>query len=261
MLGLGADRALAKSGHQLSITTVHMSDAPGHEVGACFKINGLLSDAVRGACQSGEHPVVLAGNCNSCLGTLAGLGDDGIGVTWFDAHGDFNSPETSASGFFDGMALNIAVGRSWASATGTIPGFKPVREENTELIGVRDLDPAERQLLDESSVTVMPNDATWPAVIDSWLSATFETLGETAERVYVHVDLDVLDRDAVPANEYSPPGGLQIDELERALELIGERFVVRAAALTAYNPELDHDGRAGKAGVRVIEKLGSIVGE
>ncbi len=261
LLDLGADQALTKSGHQLSIATVHLPDPPGHEVGACLKINSLLSDAVRAACQSGERPIVLAGNCNSCLGTIAGLDDHAIGVTWFDAHGDFNSPDTSASGFFDGMALNILTGGSWTAAARTIPGFTPVREQGTVLMGVRDLDLAEQKLLDESGVIVMPNDSVRPTEVDQWFSPAVESLGKSVEEVYVHVDLDVLDRDTVPANEHSPPGGLLIEELEAALEMIGARFVVRAAALTAYNPNWDADDRAGMAGVRVLETLGEIVGQ
>jgi len=63
-------------------------------------------------------------------------------VLWFDAHGDFNTPESTLGGFLDGMALAIATGRCWTGLAATVPGFTPVAEENVVLVGARDLDRA-----------------------------------------------------------------------------------------------------------------------
>ena len=258
LLEAGADRGLKDAGHEGSLATVECADPPQHEVGAAFRLNTLLAEVVREVARRGEFPLVLAGNCNSCLGTLAGLDAEGVGITWFDAHGDFNTPETSESGFFDGMALNIATGGSWTAAARGIPGFTPVPQRTTALIGVRDLDPSEVELLNASAVAVAPNDATRVGDIKEWLSPHLDAIGKHAESVYVHVDLDVLDRDDVPANEYSPAGGLKPEELDQALATIGDRFTVLAAALTAYNPEVDGDGRAAGAALGVIERLAEI---
>ena len=71
-----------------------------------------------------RFPVVLAGNCNSYVGTLAGLETDRAGVSWFDAHGDFNTPETTTTGFLDGMGLAMASGRCWKAMPETIAWFQ-----------------------------------------------------------------------------------------------------------------------------------------
>jgi arginase len=71
-------------------------------------------------------PVVFSGNCGAAIGTAAGIGIQDLGIIWFDAHGDFNTPETSPSGFLDGMALSILTGGCWTTAASSIPAFFPI---------------------------------------------------------------------------------------------------------------------------------------
>jgi arginase family enzyme len=80
-------------------------------------------------------PLVLAGNCNTAVGTLSGADPEGLGVVWFDAHGDFNTPETTTTGFIDGMGLAIAVGHCWKAMARGVSGFSPVLEENVVIGG------------------------------------------------------------------------------------------------------------------------------
>ena len=115
-----------------------------------------LAGRVRVAVQEGSFPMVLAGNCNSCLGTVAGVGAEHLGVFWFDAHADFDDPDENTSGFFDVMGLAMLTGRGWPALRGTIPGHIPISESNVVLAGVRDLEPYQRQRLDASEVCVVP---------------------------------------------------------------------------------------------------------
>jgi arginase len=105
----------------------------------------MVAERVSEATASGSFPLVLSGNCNATVGVIAGLagasakeeGAEEVGLIWFDGHADFNTPETTTSGFLDGMGLAIAVGHCWAQMVRAVPGFRPVREKNVVLIGSR----------------------------------------------------------------------------------------------------------------------------
>ncbi len=207
----------------------------------------MLSAAVRASGDAGRFPIVLAGNCNTAVGTLAGLGADFTGVAWFDAHGDFNTPETTRSGFLDGTAVAIITGRCWTQLAATIPGFSPIPDNRVCLIGTRDLDAPERALLHESSVDVIE-----PGQLGSGLSSTLEKIREQVDSIYVHLDLDVLDSAVAPANSYALPGGLTLEDLDDALAQIAGEFRIAGVTLSAYDPAGDTFGHAADAAIRLI---------
>ena len=114
-MGNGPGHLVRKSLAQLKAAGVHIErietdDAFPLEAGTTFKVLKLLSERVRHAAQHAQFPLILAGGCISCVGTLAGLDSGATAVVWLDAHGDFNTPETTLSGFLDGMALATATG-------------------------------------------------------------------------------------------------------------------------------------------------------
>jgi arginase len=254
----GAEQALEHAGHEVSAVTIAPPQAASSEIAAIFEVNKLLATEVRDAFGSGVFPIVLAGNCNHCLGAVSGVGLAELGIVWFDAHGDFNSPDTSQSGFFDGMALHVATGNSWHALAGTIPGFRPVAERNVALAGVRDLDEAERAALDASSVVLVEESSLVSAGIEPGLAPPLDAVSSRMRDVYVHVDLDVLDPKTAPINGYQPPGGLQVSQLVDALEMVGRRFQVRAATLASYDPACDPEGGGLNAGLEVLKVFGDI---
>jgi len=257
ILEAGLTHVLDKAEDSVAVSTVELTETPQHEIGASFQLNRLIAGTVADAVAAGEFPLIVAGNCNSCIGTIAGLGAD-VGVVWFDAHGDFNTPETSASGFFDGMALNVAVGGSWSAAASTVPGFEPIAEAKCALLGVRDLDPGEKELLDRSEVVVADYVNLHAGELEHGVNRCLDAIANCTQDIYIHVDLDVLSHALVPANQFSPPGGLTPAELSCALGIVAKRFNVHAAALTAYNPEQDEKGVALAAATAVIEQLAEI---
>ena len=101
------------------------------EIARVIELDRRLSHRVRAARGRGAFPLVLASNCNSCLGSVAGIGSHGLGVVWVDAHADFYTPEDNLSGFFDVMELSILAGTGWAALREAIPGFGPVAERPT----------------------------------------------------------------------------------------------------------------------------------
>src|SRR5262249_15892482 len=149
----------------------------------------------------GAFPLLLSGNCGSAIGALAAAGA-GTGIAWFDGHGDFNTPETTVSGFLDGMALAIATGRCFRPLAASSNGVVPISDEDAFLVGARDLDPGGRSALEASHVA-------WVTVAAIRESGASEALRPAldrmrAARVHVHVDLDVHDPALAPANEFAP---------------------------------------------------------
>jgi arginase len=158
-------------------------------------------------------------------------------VIWFDAHADFNTPETSASGFLDGMALSILTGRCWPALAARLAGFEPVPERNVVLIGARDLDGPEAAALTNSAIRKIPG--TRMELLDEAVAQ----LSGRVENFYVHLDVDVLDESQGRANSYASGGGLSADELYAALELLQRSGRIRVTGITSYDPACDPEGR------------------
>lgn len=238
LVGRGLGSRIESAGYRAAGERI---EAPGSfptENGTTFELARQLSALVRESADRDAFPLVLAGNCASSLGTVAGLRADTVGVIWMDAHGDFNTPETTTSGFLDGMALSMLAGHCWVRMCGTIPGFTPVPERSVLLAGARDLDGAERKRLEASGVTTL---RAGDVVEDGRLEAALEPVLRDVDTVYLHVDLDVLDPDVARANMYPAPGGLTVDAVREVVRAAGRRSTIGAAALTSYAPGEDPD--------------------
>ena len=247
LLAAGLEQALRDNGHRVHTKVAELAADSWHsEIQTGFQLMHMLSVGVREAREAGQLPIVLAGNCNTAVGTLAGLGA-GVGVAWFDAHGDFNTPETTTSGFLDGTAVAILTGRCWKQLAVSIPGFQPIADERVCLIGTRDVDSLEGGLIAESNVDVIE-----PSMIQSALPRTLNAIGQHVDRMYVHLDLDVLDPEVAAANKLSVRGGLTIEDVEFALSLIARDFRIAGVTLSAYDPDVDTDGAAAAAAIRLI---------
>jgi arginase len=247
LLDAGLERALRENGHTVHTRIAELTADWQAEIQTSFELMRMLSGAVREAQESGRFPIVLAGNCNTAVGTLAGLGARSTGVAWFDAHGDFNTPETTRSGFLDGTAVAIITGRCWTQLAATIPEFSPIPDDRVCLIGTRDLDSLESALLDESSVDIVV-----PRQLRSSLPRVLEKIRERVDSIYVHLDLDVLDSSVAAANSYAISGGLTLEDLEDALAQIAARFRIAGLTLSAYDPAVDTSGHAAQAAIRLI---------
>jgi arginase len=249
LLAHGIPAQLEAAGHSVAVAVVEpRRDAPA-EIATAFDLMSRVSDAVRAAVRDRAFPLVLSGNCNSAVGTLSGLTPGERSVFWFDAHGDANTPETTTTGFLDGMSLAAAMGWCWRGLTAQVPGFEPVRADRVMLLGARDLDPEEKGLLDAADVKRLS-----PAgIVDGRLGRALATAPDGA--AYVHCDLDVLDPSEGQANPFPTPGGLRATELEQAIAAIGGARAIAAAAVTAYAPEYDADNRVLGAAMRIVTAI------
>jgi arginase len=210
-------------------------EGPPNEIAATFGIVRELARVVAETLEAGAFPLVLGGNCSTAIGAVTGLNRE-VGVVWFDAHGDLHTPDTSPTGFLDGMALALLIGRGWDELR---RDFATVDPANVILVGARALDPTEP--VDVYSVGV------------NQLEQALDAL--RVDEVYVHIDLDVLDPSEGQASGWSVPGGLTADELESALDSIAGRFEIPAAAVTAYDPRVDSDGRIPPIAARLANRL------
>jgi arginase len=255
LLDNGLLKLLRSRGRDLSFTALRPETDPPAEVATAFELDALVSEQVRAAIAEDAFPLVLSGNCNTSVGTLAGVGPEDLGIVWFDGHADFNTPETTTTGFSDGMGLAIVVGHCWKEMAGAVPGFSPVVEQNVVLAGAREIEPAEEERLAASGVNVVSG----PRVGQEGLRVFADTLDELKTRVgrvYVHLDLDVLDPGKVgKANEFAPEGGLGVEELEAALGMVRGRFEVAACGIASYDPTFDSDGRVLRAALACVRAL------
>ncbi|MBZ9856133.1 arginase family protein [Mesorhizobium sp. CA13] len=226
----GLVEALTMAGHDVAVEDIgKVGDAQEREIATGFAVCNAVSGEVRIARDRGRFPIVLAGNCLTSAGAVAGEGADAI--IWADQHGDLNTPDTSIYGFLDGMALATVLGLCWRPMAAAVPGFKPVDPSRCVLVNARDLDPAEKQLLDTLPVirTECPGAA----------EATEKLKAAGAQRAHMHLDLDVHDPEALQANRYVTPGGPGPEQLRQAVCAMALSVPISGITISAYDPAFD----------------------
>ncbi len=253
--GAGLSARLRQAGLSLGAeTSARLPDDERQEGRTAVNIGTLgahTAQLISAARQAGNGALVLAGDDTAAIGVVAGLqtavgAATPIGIVWLDAHGDFNTPETSYSGILAGMPLAILAGLAgplWREAAGLA---SPIATDRLVLAGTRDLDEKEAELLRSTDVRVVPagevrKGAPFADVV-AWLASRSDLL-------YLHVDLDVLDPRFVPSASTPAADGLTIDELAHAMSTVLGTGKVAAIAVTSLNPG------AGNRGQRSLESV------
>jgi arginase len=231
----------------LDVPTAPLTPEPRFLLDLCT----TLQAEVVAARKRTAFPIVLAGSCYVSVGILAGLAQpERTGVFWFDAHGDLNTPETSASGFLDGMAISLLTGRAWRHLLAALPGRAQVPESHICLIGARDIDPLEREILQNSDIHYCPPQGGAEA-----LAAALSFMRPDVRRGYLHLDLDVLDPTVGRANALAAPDGMTVEDATDAIGAIGRATTVDAAAVTAYDPGYDDPGSVQRAAFSLVTAI------
>ncbi|HET7094712.1 MAG TPA: arginase family protein [Thermomicrobiales bacterium] len=186
----------------------------------------------------GGATLVLAGDDTAAVGVVAGVqraqgADVALGLVWFDAHGDFNTPETSYSGILAGMPVAILAGLAgplWREAAGLAA---PIPTDRIVLAGLRDLDEKEADLLRSTAVRMVSAEEMrrGPALTD-----TVRRLAARCACLCLHVDLDLLDPRFVPSASTPSAGGLSVAEAAAAMRTVLETGKVATVCLTSLNP-------------------------
>jgi arginase len=251
----GVDQILRDQGCQVNVRWIESRAALPTENGTTFELIHNLAEAVRLSVSRGALPILLAGNCNSSVGAVAGIGPRQLGLVWFDAHGDFNTPETTESGFLDGMGLAMATGRCWKRVLSTVPGFAPLPEPHVLHVGARDLDIEEERMLRASDVALVTPGDLGAADIEVAIETALLELRKRVSRIYLHIDMDVLDLGEVMPNHLAVPGGLSVWTVEASIRMARELFDVCGCCLASFDPAYDVDDRVLRAGIGLLEAV------
>ena len=251
----GLEQILQKNGHVASVTKVESRIPFSTEIGTTFEVNRLLTEYVRSAVCNNHFPLVLAGNCNSCVGTIAGINSKRFGIIWFDAHGDFNTPETTVTGFLDGMGLAMATGRCWRSLLKTIPGFNPVPESCIVYVGSLDMDMQERKMFKEANIPLVTVNPTGENDSLDAFEAALVTLKNRVDGIYLHIDMDVLETKQGKPNHLAVPGGLPSGIVEKVIGMIKASLKIEGCAISSFDPDYDKDNCVLNDGFRLINAI------
>ncbi len=202
-------------------------------------------------------PLVLGGDHSLAAGSVPGAARGGrVGAAWVDAHADFNTPETSPSGNVHGMPLAALLGLGDPRLVG-VGGGPRLRPEDVALVGVRSVDPGERELLKAQGITVY----TMTEVDRMGIAAIAEALIRRFSgypRVHLSLDADVLDPELAPGVGTPVPGGLSYREAHLLMELLSEAGLVTSLDLVEVNPILDRENRTARI---LVELAASLLGK
>jgi arginase len=215
----------------------------------CDQIAGRVEYSSR----AGELPLVLGGDHSLALGVFGGLArvHGPVGVIWFDAHADCNTPETTPSGNVHGMGLSGALGWNGELFSGANWPTPSADEDRTVLIGVRALDPGERERLRRSRVRVFSISEIDRLGMEAVIRGALEHVRGSAH-VHVSLDMDVLDPFWAPGVGTAVRGGISYREAHLAMELVSEAGAVGSLEVVEVNPILDRENMTGELAVELI---------
>ncbi len=220
--------------------------------------NANFADVVREGLQDGLITIGLEANCNDLLGMLAGLKYDAdgnarrVGLVFIDAHGDFNTPETTLSGMLGGMPVAVAAGHALHNIRKTTGLAEPLPMTHIVWGGVRDLDPLEADRFDQYEAQQFSVQDI--RELSANLKKQVNDLADRVDAIYVHIDMDVLDPAEVPGHDLAVTDGPSSKDLAAALALMFENPKTAAlgiASTPSFN--LDPDGVSRQAALNLIE--------
>ena len=215
----------------------------------------VVYDATREGLASGDFYLFLGGDHSISVGSVAAAAyEEPVGLIWIDAHGDYHTPDTSASGNLHGMPLAALTGDGHSQLVDLgYPGAK-VRPGHVVLIGVRELEPAERQRLADSGVTTYTMRQVDELGIAAVARQALDWLRHLP-RLHVSLDMDSLDPDEAPGVGTPVPGGLTYREAHLLMEILADSQRVHSLDIVEINPILDDRNRTAELAVGLAASL------
>jgi arginase len=251
---------LTEMGAEIRVQDARLTAGEEQEYGGWKRLGyalGHFADLVERNEREGYLTVGLLATCPSMPGLVAGLQRSGppnerlrVGMLWLDAHPDFNTPETTRSGSLGGMPVAVATGRALHRMRLDATLEPPLSDRHVVMGGVRLTDPLEQHMLDESRIEQLSVDDLRTASAAVWVQ--MDRLNAISDRLYVHIDMDVLDPREVMGHGNKVPGGPSSGELARLFEQIFRRYEKATAIGFATIPARDESGLSLSAVNRMI---------
>lgn len=219
-----------------------------------IKVTGRVRDEVADVLTSGQMPLVLGGDHSLSIGTLAGVcaAWRNPGILWVDAHGDFNTHETTPSGNIHGMSLALGCGSGAPELLDIFRDERYLDPSRVALIGARSLDPEERELLKSSGVAVFTMSDIDRRGLRQVLDDAVRQVTSGTDGVHVSFDMDVLDPSVAPGVGTPVGGGLSYREAHLLMETVAEFGATGSLEMVEVNPILDHRNQTGQLAVELI---------
>ncbi|MBF0573268.1 MAG: arginase [Desulfamplus sp.] len=227
---------------------------------AITNVCAQVYDVGKKAVQEGSFPLFLGGDHSIAIGTIGGVSHDNqIGVIWIDAHGDFNTYETSPSGNVHGMPLAALTGDGSQALVDIGRAGMKVDPENVVLIGIRDLDSKEKERLKRSGVTVYTMRDIDEQGISTIINKALMKFMHI-KRIHVSLDMDAIDPVEAPGVGTPVPGGLTYREAHLCMEIIADSGKLSSMDLVEINPILDQANKTAKLAVNLtVSALGKSI--
>jgi arginase len=230
---------------------IDSGDASHRYLGPIKQVCERLASLVHDAAEAGSVPLVLGGDHSIAMGSLGGMARlRGPGAAlWIDAHGDLNRPRTSPTGNVHGMPLAAAfdaAGDAFHSDAYPTPSLR-----RAALVGIRSLDPGERELIGELDVRVFTMSEIDRRGVEAVMVEALEFL-EGERFLHVSLDLDAVDPMFAPGVGTPVPGGLSYREAHLALEIVAESNRLDSLDVVEVNPILDRENETGRLAVELV---------
>lgn len=230
----------------------HNPDAPDARIHAVNETIGWTNRLIRAAetALSRGMPIFLGGDHSLSLGSVAGAANHAAAqgrplfVLWLDAHSDFHTPETTASGHLHGTPLGYVTGRAGFGGFPTLTN--PVPQSNICIMGLRSVDRPEREALQQTDVTIHDMRAIDETGLAGPLSAFLDRVAAANGMLHVSLDVDFLDPSVAPAVGTTVPGGATIREGHLVMEMLHDSGLLTSLDLVELNPFLDERGRTAQ---------------
>lgn len=221
-------------------------DSRAHYKPQILAVCSKLAERTREILDEGNFPLVLGGDHSIAMGTFSGVAahhharNEHVGLLWFDAHGDMNTPETSPSGNIHGMPLAHLLGRGDEDLC-NIEGFTPkVRPENVAIIGLRSIDAEERKIIRNSGVKALTMRDIDERGMASVVNEALEVVNDGTSGFHVSFDVDGCDPEVIPGSGTLVPGGVRFREAHLLMEYVADSERMTSLEIVELNPFLDH---------------------
>jgi arginase len=226
-----------------------------HYLPSIYRICEAAYQGGRTAIEEGHIPLFMGGDHSLAIGSIGGVThSEPAGIIWIDAHGDYNTPETTLTGNIHGMCVATLMGQGFAELVHVGRRGPKLQPSDVVMIGLRELDPQEKLRLRGSGIALY----TMRDIDERGIGLVArEALGRLSHlsRLHVSLDLDALDPMEVPGVGTTSPGGLTYREAQLLMEIIADTGQMTSADIVEINPILDYRNKTAKIAVELAASL------